>query len=143
MMQSGISVMPYMMDPGEDKIIADALYAALTNPGEYKNPVIPTGTPADVNGTWGVTIAYPRGTGEQKFTLQQSGNDLTGTQAGEIYNATFKGAVHANEIELHSAMPVPGNTVVWTFKGNVTGNEITGTVNMGEYGNATWKALRV
>jgi hypothetical protein len=25
----------------------------------------------------------------------------------------------------------------------VTGNEITGTVNMGEYGNATWKALRV
>jgi seryl-tRNA(Sec) selenium transferase len=142
MMQSGISVMPYMMDPGEDKIIADALYAALTNPGEYKDPVIPTGTPADVNGTWAVTIQYPRGTGEQKFSLQQSGNDLTGTQTGEIYTATFKGTVHANEVELHSAMKVPGNTVLWTFKGNVTGNEIAGTVNMGEYGNATWKALR-
>jgi hypothetical protein len=39
-------------------------------------------------------------------------------------------------------MKVPGNTVVWTFKGTVTGNEIAGTVNMGEYGNATWKAIR-
>jgi seryl-tRNA(Sec) selenium transferase len=142
MMQSGIAVMPYMMDPGEDKIIADAIYAALTNPGEYKNPVIPTGTPADVHGTWAVTIQYPRGIGEQKFTLQQNGNDLTGTHTGEIYAATFKGSVHASEVELHSAMKVPGNTVQWTFKGNVTGNELAGTVNMGEYGNATWKAIR-
>jgi hypothetical protein len=43
---------------------------------------------------------------------------------------------------LGSAMVVPGNTVQWTFKGTVTGNEIAGTVNMGEYGNATWKAVR-
>jgi hypothetical protein len=127
MMESGISVMPYMMDPGEDKIIADAIYAALTNPGEYKNPVVPTGTPVNVQGTWAVTIDYYRGTGEQKFTLQQSGNDVIGTQTGEIYNA---------------AMAVPGNTVQWTFKGTLTGNEIAGTVNMGEYGNATWKAVR-
>ena len=142
MMQSGISVMPYMMDPGEDKIIADALYGALTNPGEYKNPVMPTGTPAKVDGTWAVTIDYYRGAGEQKFTLQQTANDVTGTQTGEIYNAAMKGAVHANQVELRSAMAVPGNTVQWTFKGTVTGNEIAGTVNMGEYGNATWKAVR-
>jgi seryl-tRNA(Sec) selenium transferase len=142
MMQSGISVMPYMMDAGEDKIIADAIYAALTNPGEYKDPVIPTGEPAKVDGTWGVTIDYPRGTGEQKFTLQQSGNDLTGTQTGEIYHATFKGTIHADQIDLHSAMPVPGNVIAWTFKGAVDGNNIAGTVNMGEYGNATWKAIR-
>ena len=87
-------------------------------------------------------IQYPRGVGEQKFTLEQNGNDLTGTQNGEIYNAKFKGTIHANQIELHSNMEVGGNTIPWTFKGNVEGSNIAGSVNMGEYGDATWKATR-
>jgi hypothetical protein len=142
MMNSSITIMPYMMDPGDERIIANAVYEALSKPGHYENPVIPTGTPASVQGGWAVTILYPRGTGEQKFTLEQSGNDLTGTQDGEIYKATFKGTVHADQIELHSSMQVGGNSIPWTFKGNVQGNNIAGTVTMGEYGNATWKATR-
>ena len=142
MMNSSVTIMPYMMDPGEDRIIANAIYEALTTPGHYENPVVPSGTPAPVQGTWAVTIQYPRGIGEQKFTLEQNGNDLTGTQNGEIYNAKFKGTIHANQIELHSNMEVGGNTIPWTFKGNVEGSNIAGSVNMGEYGDATWKATR-
>jgi hypothetical protein len=89
-----------------------------------------------------VTIQYPRGTGEQKFTIEQSGNDLSGTQNGEIYNANLKGVIHANQIELRSTMQVPGNSIPWTFKGMVQGNTITGDVHMGEYGDARWKAIR-
>src|SRR5258707_1670372 len=44
------------------------------------NPVIPSGAPAPVQGAWAVTIQYPRGMGEQKFTLEQSGNELNGMQ---------------------------------------------------------------
>ena len=142
MMKSSISVMPYMMDPGEDRIIANALYEGLSKPGHYENPVIPTGAPAQVNGTWAVTIKYPRGTGEQHFTLEQSGNDLTGAQKGEIYNADLKGTIHADQIQLHSSMGVGGNSIHWMFKGTVQGNDIAGTLNMGEYGDATWKAIR-
>ena len=142
MMNSSVTIMPYMMDPGEDRIIANAIYEALTKPGTYENPVIPSGTPVAVQGTWAVTIQYPRGVGEQKFTLEQNGNDLTGIQNGEIYNAKFKGTVHANQIELQSNMEVGGNTIPWTFKGNVEGSNIAGSVHMGEYGDATWKATR-
>ncbi|MBS1798627.1 MAG: PLP-dependent transferase [Acidobacteria bacterium] len=142
MMESSVSVMPYMMDPGEDKIIADAIYEALTKPGHYENPVIPTGEPAKVSGDWAVTIDYPRGTGEQKFSLHQSGNDVTGEQVGEIYKTSMKGSIHADQLELHSGMAVGGNTIMWTFKGKVEGNEVAGTVNMGEFGDATWKAIR-
>lgn len=142
-MNSSVTIMPYMMDPGEDRIIANAIYEALTNPGHYENPVIPAGAPASVQGAWTVTIQYPRGTGEQKFTLEQSGNDLTGTHDGEIYNAKFTGTIHANQIELHSNMEVGGNAIPWTFKGAVEDNHISGSVNMGEYGNATWQATRV
>jgi hypothetical protein len=63
-------------------------------------------------------------------------------QNGEIYNAKLKGVIHADQIELHSNMQVPGNQVPWTFKGSVQGSSITGNVHMGEYGDATWKAIR-
>ncbi|MDE1177286.1 MAG: PLP-dependent transferase [Edaphobacter sp.] len=142
MMQSSITVMPYMMDAGDEKIIADTVYKALTNPGHYENPVIPTGTPEKVEGDWAVTIHYPRGTGEQKFTLRQNGNDITGNHIGEIYKAPMKGSIHADQLELTSGMAVGGNTIHWTFKGKVEGNEASGSVNMGEYGDATWKAIR-
>ena len=90
MMQSSVTIMPYMMDPGEDRIIANAIYEGLTKPGHYEDPVIPTGTPAPVQGTWAVTIQYPRGVGEQKITLEQSGNELAGMQNGEIYKGKLQ-----------------------------------------------------
>jgi seryl-tRNA(Sec) selenium transferase len=141
-MKSSLTIMPYMMNPGDHRIIADAIYEGLSNPAHYENPVIPTGTPAQVQGSWAVTIQYLRGVGEQKFTLEQNGNDLTGAHAGEIYNSKIKGMIHSDQIELHSRMEVPGNVIPWTFKGKVQGSEMGGNVNMGEYGNAMWKATR-
>ena len=142
-MASYTTIMPYMMDPGEDRIVADVLYEYLTKPGHYDNPVIPTGNLATVNGQWAVTIQYPRGVGEQTFTLEQSGSTITGTQKGEIYTAALKGMMQANHVELHSGMEVGGNTIPWTFKGTVQGSTIAGDIHMGEYGAATWKATRV
>ncbi len=40
-------------------------------------------------------------------------------------------------------MAVSGNAIPWTFKGDVRDNSIAGTVHLGEYGDATWKATRV
>lgn len=141
-MQSSITIMPYMMAAGEDKIVADAIYEGLTHPGHYENPVIPQGAPAQVDGSWTMEIKYIRGTGEQRFMLQQQGDQLTGTQQGEIYKAELKGFVQADQIELRSEMAVPGNSIFWTFRGVVAGNNASGTVHMGEYGDATWTAVK-
>jgi hypothetical protein len=132
-----------MMDPGEDRIIADAIYEGLTKPDHYEDPVIPTGAPVQVNGKWAIAIQYSRGVGEQHFVLEQSGGALTGRQQGELYKADLAGTIHANQLELHSNMAVSGNTIPWTFRGLVEGNAIAGTVSMGEYGDASWKATRV
>jgi len=134
--------MPYMLDPGEDRIIADAHYLGLTKPGHYDDPIVPSGTPSPVQGKWAVSIQYSRGLGEQYFTLQQNGNDLTGTQQGELYRASLKGRIRASQIELHSSMEVSGNSVPWNFKGEVQGSSMAGIVTLGEYGQATWKAIR-
>jgi hypothetical protein len=39
-------------------------------------------------------------------------------------------------------MEVPGNDIHWTFTGTASGNQISGAVNMGEYGPATFTAVR-
>lgn len=141
-MQSSIDIMPYMMAAGEERIVADAIYDAFTHPGHHENPVIPQGSPAAVAGNWAVAIQYKRGVGEQQFVLTQEGNKLTGSQTGANYNASLSGVVHADQVELRSAMPIPGNAIHWTFRGSISGNSISGTVNMGEYGDATWSAIR-
>lgn len=142
-MASSVTIMPYMMDPGEERIVADAIYEGLTKPGHYEDPVIPSGTLEKVQGKWAVSIQYSRGVGEQHFTLEQSGNDLTGMQHGELYETKLKGSIYASQIELRSSMAVSGNEIPWTFRGNVTGNNMEGNVHLGEYGDAKWHATRI
>ena len=142
-MESSLIIMPYMMEAGEEEIIADAIYEGLTRPGRYQERAIPTGAPLEVAGTWAVEIEYSRGVGDQVFTLQQDGDEITGVQQGEIYRAELKGVIHGAQIELCSTMAVSGNLLEWTFRGMVYDNRMTGTVDIGEYGTATWTATGV
>jgi len=105
-MQSSIGIMPYMMAPGQDRIVADAIYEIFTHPGHYEDPVVPQGSASQIAGDWVVSIQYRRGTGEQHFSIQQSGDKLSGSQVGENYSAELKGLVHANQVELTSSMQV-------------------------------------
>jgi uncharacterized pyridoxal phosphate-dependent enzyme len=141
-MASSVTVMPYMMDPGEDRIVADALYDGLTKRGHYADPVVPGGTPASLAGTWAVTIHYLRGQGEQKLMLTQDGNEIRGIHQGEIYGGTVRGRVHGGEVTLTSHMDVPGNPITWTFKGSADGGTLRGSADMGEYAGATFTAVR-
>ncbi len=142
-MDSSVTIMPYMMDPGEERVVADAIFEALTKPHHYEDPIIPTGEPANVKGNWAVFIQYSRGVGEQRIVLDQSGNGLTGLLQGEVYKADLKGSIHAAQVELRGVMPVSGNVISWTFKGEVKGDSMAGQVDMGEYGSAKWHASRV
>jgi uncharacterized pyridoxal phosphate-dependent enzyme len=142
-MASAITIMPYMMAPGEAEIVADAIYEGLTKPGEYQNPVIPRGQTAQLGGTWAVMIDYLCGTGMQRFELKQNGEDIEGMLHGEIYTASLSGKVRANQIMLRGTMQTSGYEVHWTFRGTNTGDHLAGAADMGEYGNVPWRAFRL
>lgn len=141
-MESSLGIMPYMMQPGDYKIVAETIAKYMHNPGHYENPPVYTGSPADLAGTWNVAIQYVRGVGEQQFILQQDGGKLSGQQKGEIFNATFEGKVNANHATLTSSMATNGYQVPFTFTGVVEGNRFSGDVKMGEYGAATFTATK-
>src|SRR6202789_612228 len=125
-MASTITIMPYMMAPGEAEIVADAIYEGLTKPGSYQNPVIPQGETAQIAGKWVVLIDYLCGTGTQHFELQQSGENVDGMLYGEIYTASLKGKIQASEVTLKGTMQTSGYEVRWTFRGASTGDGLAG-----------------
>ena len=140
---SSVSIAVYIMTPDEIKIVADSIYNLLKKPPHFDAPVVPTGEPASVAGNWNVAVHYLRGTGAQRFVLKQNGNAVTGEHHGELYEGALRGGtVHANEIALSSSLLVTGYPVTCNFKGTVNGNHMSGTLNMTEYGEVTWDAVR-
>ncbi len=142
MMNSSVGVMPYMMQPGDYKVVADTISNHLRNPGRFDNPPVYTGAMADLSGRWKVTINYVKGTGDQQFMLKQDGDALSGDQKGEIFSATLKGKVTADHATLMSVMHANGYQVPFVFTGVVSGNTFSGNVRMGEYGQATFTATK-
>jgi uncharacterized pyridoxal phosphate-dependent enzyme len=141
-MESSVIIMPYMMMPGDDKIVADAIFATLSHPPVFSAPEIPQGQPANVAGIWDVQMKYLCGEGRQRFLLEQQEGAVTGVHQGEIYNGNLTGKVHAQQVTFRSTMAVGGNEIEYSFSGIATGNSMSGTVALGEYGHAEWSATR-
>jgi uncharacterized pyridoxal phosphate-dependent enzyme len=141
-MESSLGIMPYMMQPGDYKIVAEAIAMHLRNPGKFENPPVYSGPTANLAGNWHVTINYSRGVGLQQFVLEQNGTTLSGEQKGEVFTAELKGTVNADHATLRSTMAVSGNQVPYVFTGVVSGDSFAGDVMLGEYGAATFKAVR-
>jgi uncharacterized pyridoxal phosphate-dependent enzyme len=142
MMKSTLNIMPYMMQPGDYKIVANTVSKYLRNPGHHENPPVYTGANADMAGTWNVTVNFSRGVGQQQFVLTQDGARVSGDQKGELFTTKMRGRVNADHVTLMSAMAANASMIPWTFTGVVSGNTYSGDVKMGEYGAATFTATK-
>jgi len=142
-MASSVEIMPYMMQPGDHIVVAEAVGRYLRNPDHIDNPALPAGPEANLAGTWNVTINYVRGVGHQQFVLQQDGDMLSGEQNGEVFQATMHGKVEADQVTLRSMMRPGRYYLPYVFTGTCTGGTFSGDVAMGEYGNGTFVATRL
>jgi D-glucosaminate-6-phosphate ammonia-lyase len=142
MMQSSVSVMPYMMMPGDEKIAAERLYAVLSKPPKFENPPVPQGPLAEVSGIWEAEVEFTRGTGNHTLYLEQTQSELKGEHRGEFLTADLHGSVVANEVQFRAVHRYEGTELFYTFSGKADGDTMSGTVNLGEYGEARWQAHR-
>jgi hypothetical protein len=74
--------------------------------------------------------------------LEQDGAKLMGTHHGEFASGDLNGSVAANTLRFQSSLPTDGVRVGFQFAGTVQGNQMTGTVGLGEYGDARFAAER-
>jgi seryl-tRNA(Sec) selenium transferase len=141
-MASAVSVVPYMMMPGDAEIVAARLYTALSQPPKFENPPAPTGEPAPVAGQWNLEIRFVRGSAMHTLILEQHGSELLGTHLGEFVSGDLTGKVQSDRVRFHGLQRIQGQTLSYDFKGTVTGDKMSGQVNLGEYGEAEWSAER-
>ena len=84
----------------------------------------------DVSGDWTFDVQTGMGSGTPAITFKQSGEALTGTYAGTLGNANFKGTVKGTAIEFAFEVEAQGQTIDVRYKGTVDKDTMKGDVAM-------------
>jgi D-glucosaminate-6-phosphate ammonia-lyase len=134
-----ITVTPYQLEAGEERVIAERLHALLSKPPHRPRP---NEAPAfNVSGQWDVTMKFVRGDTACSFALEQEGNTLRGTHHGRFATRDLAGTLYGKNLTVRSSYTQNGVRLNFTFNGIVSADAIEGDVSLGEYGTATWKAV--
>jgi L-seryl-tRNA(Ser) seleniumtransferase len=142
--QTGVSIGPYMMAPGDARIIAERLRAVLSAPPRAEAAAAPPATPAtDLSGQWDVRIDFAAGHASHSLFLRQRGNDVDGAHQGDFITRDLSGTIDGDSVRLRSGFGEEhGDSINFTFTGKVAGDTMSGPLDMGEYLGATWTATR-
>jgi D-glucosaminate-6-phosphate ammonia-lyase len=70
------------------------------------------------------------------------GGRLTGSHRGTTAQGDIEGSISGDRVRFRSTLPVEGVRLVYTFEGTISGDSMSGNLDLGEYGSATWKAVR-
>ena len=98
-----------------------------------------------VDGTYSIAISTPMGSRNAKITLKADGGALSGSITGEGYEGKeFDGGkVDGDKVSWSVTIPSPmGGDITLSFAGTVSGDEISGDVQLGSYGTNTFKGTR-
>jgi imidazolonepropionase-like amidohydrolase len=84
----------------------------------------------DVGGTYSITIQAPGQALTGTLTLVQQGSNLTGTMVTDLGTSTIKdGLVTADGMSFGGAVVFGGQSIDFTVRATVTGNQLSGTVD--------------
>ncbi len=139
---ASISISAHMMQPGDEKIVADRIYKILAQKHERKNLVIEPPA-ADLTGHWNVSVEYYSGGGEHKLFLEkQAGNDIRGTHKSTFSLLDIAGKIDGKKVRLQSNYHDDAESVPFTFDGVIKGDSFSGVLYFGEYRSANFIAKR-
>ena len=90
------------------------------------------------NGSWNTVMKTPMGDRSGKLTLSQDGSTLSGTMASDegnsdISNAAVSGDTATWDVSVTTPMPI-----TLSFTAQLDGDNISGQVKLGAFGNATF-----
>lgn len=137
---TSINITAWMMQPGDDRIVAERLSGLLAQKRSPKPAPAPPA--ANLSGRWDVSLEFFSSRSEHTLTLEQDGNRLQGSHKGDFSVRDVFGTIEGDQIRLQSAERVPGDQIVFTFAGSFSGDSFSGPVYMGEYLNAKFTARR-
>jgi L-seryl-tRNA(Ser) seleniumtransferase len=139
--ESSFSINPYMMMPGEDKIVADRIYEVFTHPpAQAAPPDLPPSV--QVSGRWDAVLKFDYGEARHTLYLEQSAERLAGTHYGEFLSGELRGTVSGNRVRFRSSHRYEGTSLGYSFDAVLADGVLSGTVDLGEYGQAQFTAKK-
>jgi len=137
---TSIEITAWMMQPGDDRVVAERLHGVLAQKRSPKPA--PAAPAANISGRWDVDIEFFSSKSRHTLMLEQNGNRLQGSHKGDFSTRDVFGTIEGNQIKLQSADRVPGDQIIFTFVGTLAGDSMSGPIFMGEYLNAKFTASR-
>jgi len=123
----------------DDLMARDGLYARLQSyslDGNGKHE-------ATIDGAWGVTVNSPRGVQNGTLELTADGRSFSGVWDGPRGRAEFAGGtVDQGNVAWEVEMTGPRGTMVLAFSGTLTGDQVSGQVQFGSFGEGSFLATR-
>jgi len=96
---------------------------------------------AQVAGTWSVTVNTPQGSQSMTMTLTQDGTAFSGTMTSEMGTLPVaEGQVSGNSAYWSITVSMGGQSMSVNFRGDVEGNRMRGTAELGAFGSAPFTA---
>jgi D-glucosaminate-6-phosphate ammonia-lyase len=135
-------IRPVAMRPDDYKVVATRLEQIFRSAPKGIKKGAPAAPGTEIAGRWDVTVQYESGSAQHKLFLTTSGNKVAGTHIGWRFEGELAGAIDGDKVDLRTALPVGGQRLTYGFSGRVTGDTMSGDVDLGEYGQARWTARR-
>ena len=96
----------------------------------------------DLNGEWDIRIQFLSGEAQHSLRFEQDGEALTGTYRSQYGAEPLQGTVHGNVAQIQTDVRYEGQGVGYRFEGIINGAEIQGSLDLGEYWQASWKVKK-
>ncbi|NOT09280.1 MAG: amidohydrolase family protein, partial [Gemmatimonadales bacterium] len=97
--------------------------------------------PAQIGGAWALTLTSPQGPLDITMTVTQVGVGFSGTMASQLGTQEIgDGQIVGKTVTWTSVVQFGGQSITLTYRGEVDGTKMTGTAELGSFGNATFTA---
>jgi L-seryl-tRNA(Ser) seleniumtransferase len=133
---------PVAMKPDDHKVVAARLREIFAAAPKAKPAPAQLSLAVNPTGRWDVDIDFVRGSSRHELLLQMRAGRLSGSHEGTTAHSDVEGSISGDRVRFRSTLPVEGMRLVYTFEGTISGDSMSGNLDLGEYGSATWKASR-
>ncbi len=137
---TSISINASQMQSGQDKIVGDRIFELLTKKRSPKAESTIKAPAALIDGRWDLAVDYFSSKSDHLLYIEQDGNWIKGIHKTDFSTREISGSIEGNEIKFLSPGRRPA--VSYTFSGTISGDIISGNIDMGEFLTATFTAKK-
>jgi formylglycine-generating enzyme required for sulfatase activity len=98
--------------------------------------------PADLSGEWYFDVSSPNGPGHREVLFRQEGERVIGFIESDSASGRFVGSYRGAALEFTAVLEFGGQPMAAVYRASVDGEEMSGTIDFGLYGKATFTGHR-